>query len=105
MANPFGTRNDLNFLHMGMPSDWVPVTPNNTTDNLGTAPETLPVGAGEKNIGIAIKATGAGDVSWLTPWGDTRTQTFLAGEVLPAAVRRVFAASTTATGIHVAVVY
>jgi len=82
MTGPFNSRTAL-----GDPAaDIVPVTPSDLTDLAKTA--------------VALYITGAGDVEFDTPAGETRTVTVPANFILPVGATRVRAASTTATGIH-----
>jgi hypothetical protein len=103
--NPFGNTRDMNFSWMGLASDWVPVTPTATgVGTLGNSPLLSP-SAGAPNVGIAVRVdTTAGTIVWLTPWGETRTQTLAVGETLRTGIAGIISTST-ATGIHVAVVY
>ena len=103
--NPFGNTRDMNFSWMGLASDWVEVTPTASgVGVLGDSPATSP-SAGKPNVGIAVRVdTTAGTVVWITPWGDTRTMTLAVGEVVQGGIAGIKDTSTAA-GIHVAVVY
>lgn len=73
----------------GLIRNWVAVTPNDSTNN---------VGAG--NVAIGLWVTGTGDVSWIDVDGNTTTVTGItAGTMLPGSFARVRATGTTATGI------
>lgn len=97
--------NDHNFSWAGLPSDWVPVTPNSGGTGQLTAPSGAPQRSASKEMwGIGVKVTVAGDVVVRTPWGVDRTIPVAVGEQLPIAVAGIKDTST-ATGIFVAVVY
>ena len=70
-------------------ADWVNVTPSNTDD--------LPNG----DVGICIRAVGAGTIVFHNVWGDTISTSVSAGELLPTSVKRVLATGTSATNIQV----
>ena len=90
MSNPFkGAPPQLH----GLVYDMVPVTPNNTTDNVG-----------DGNIAIGLYITGAGDVSFQNKDGVVRTVTVPANFYLVCSVKRVMSTDTDATGIHALVV-
>lgn len=90
MGNPFrGVDGQLN----GSVYDMVPVTPADGSDNVGTG-----------NIAIGLYITGAGNVSFHTKDGVTRTVTVPANFYLICSVKRVLSTGTTATGIHAMVV-
>jgi len=73
----------------GLVRDMVPVTPNDSADNVGT-----------DNIAVGLYVTGAGDVVFETLDRNVRTVTVAANRELTCAIRRVHATGTTATGIH-----
>lgn len=112
MANPFGDNNrDVRFDFFGLVSDWIPVTPNDATailtgsvGQLGVSPTTSP-SKGSNNVGVALYAATAGDVVVNTPWGDDRTIPVAANTVFQTAIRGIKSTGTTATGIHIGVVY
>ena len=112
MANPFSDNNrDPRFDWYGLASDWIKVTPSDatavlagTSGQLGVAPAGSP-SAGEANVGIAFYAEVAGDVEVYTPWGGTRVIPVNAKQHFQMAIRGIKETNTTATGIHVAVVY
>ena len=85
-SNPFKS---LESNPNGLVRNWVAVTPNDSTDNVGTG-----------NCAVGLRITGAGDVSWIDVDGNTVTVTgFAAGEYIPGSFSRVRATGTTATGI------
>lgn len=110
--DPFGNTRDHNFSWMGLASDWVEVTPNDTTalltgasGQLGVAPDGSP-SAGSPNVGIAVYCETAGDLAIRTPWGSTRTIEVAALVPFQTAIRGILSTGTTVSGtIHVAVVY
>ena len=74
----------------GLPTDWVPVTPNNTTDNMTTNTRQLPIG---------FYITTGGTVTF-TVDGVDRVVTFPSNFIVPCVnVTRIKATGTTATGI------
>lgn len=78
-------------LSAGMIRDWIPVTPNNSTDNMG---------ASVNNQVVGFYITNGGSVVF-TVEGVDRTVTFGSGTYVPCAgVTRIKATGTTATGIH-----
>jgi hypothetical protein len=78
-------------LTSGMVRDWIPVTPNNSTDNMG---------ASANNQVIGFYVTVGGSVVF-TVEGVDRTVTFPANFYATCAgVTRIKATGTTATGIH-----
>ena len=90
MGNPFiGVDGQLN----GSVYDWVPVTPADGSDNVGTG-----------NVAIGLYITGEGNVSFHNKDGVTRTVTVPANFYMVCAIRRVLSTGTTATGIHALVV-
>lgn len=70
-----------------VPTDIVPVTPNDSTD--------LPF------TGYGLRVGADGDVSVVTGAGETRTIPMKVGQVLPLVIARVRATGTDATGIMV----
>ena len=91
MANPFVYTNSPN--QSGLVYDMIPVTPNDSTDN---------VGAGNVAIGLYIET--GGDVTFLNKDGNERTVSVIDNFYLVVSVKRVKATGTTATGIHALVV-
>ncbi|MGL4351068.1 MAG: spike base protein, RCAP_Rcc01079 family [Plesiomonas shigelloides] len=85
-SNPFkGLESNPN----GLIRNWVAVTPNDSTNNVGTG-----------NVAVGLWITGAGDVSWIDVDGNTTTVTGIAaGTMLPGSFARVRSTGTTATGI------
>ena len=78
-------------LTSGMVRDWIPVTPNNSADNMG---------ASATNTVIGFYVTGGGAVVF-TVDGVDRTVTFPSNYyVTCAGVTRIKSTGTTATGIH-----
>ena len=78
-------------LTSGMVRDWIPVTPNNDTDNMG---------ASANNQVIGFYVTVGGSVVF-TVEGVDRTVTFPSNFYATCAgVTRIKATGTTATGIH-----
>lgn len=78
-------------LTSGMVRDWIPVTPNNSTDNMG---------ASAQNTVIGFYVTVGGAVVF-TVDGNDRTVTFPNNfYVTCAGVTRIKSTGTTATGIH-----
>lgn len=85
MANPF---KGLSTNPTGLVRNWVAVTPNDSTDNVGTG-----------NVAIGLYVTVAGNVNWLDVDGNEVTATFPGNSYLNGSVARVKSAGTTATGI------
>lgn len=85
-SNPFkGLESNPN----GLIRNWVAVTPNDSTNNVGTG-----------NVAVGLYLTGGGNVSWIDVDGNTTTVTgILAGSIIPGSFSRVLATNTTATGI------
>ena len=78
-------------LTSGMVRDWIPVTPNNSADNMG---------ASSQNTVIGFYVTVGGAVVF-TVDGTDRTVTFPSNFYVPCSnVTRIKATGTTATGIH-----
>lgn len=78
-------------LTSGMVRDWIPVTPNNSTDNMGQS---------SLNQVIGFYVTVGGAVVF-TVDGVDRTVTFPSNFYVPCVnVSRIKATGTTATGIH-----
>jgi len=90
MGNPF--KGIGHHLH-GLVYDMVPVTPNDSTDNVGTG-----------NVAIGLYVTVSGNVTFLTKDGVERTITVPNNFYLVCSVSRVKSTGTTATGIHAMVV-
>jgi hypothetical protein len=90
MGNPF--KGIGHHLH-GLVYDMVPVTPNDSTDNVGSG-----------NVAIGLYITVSGNVVFLTKDGVERTITVPNNFYLVCSVSRVKATGTTATGIHAMVV-
>jgi hypothetical protein len=91
MSDPFSYVNKINTT--GLVYDMVPVTPNDSTNN---------VGAG--NVAIGLYITTGGDVVFLNKDGVERTVTVPDSFYLICSVSRVKSTGTTATGIHALVV-
>ena len=83
MPNPFSTRTPA---LSGPATDIMPVTPDDNTD--------LPEAA------IALYVETAGDISFVTVKGATRSVTVTGNFILPVGTLRVNATGTTASGIH-----
>ena len=78
-------------LTSGMVRDWIPVTPNNSADNMGASAD---------NQVIGFYVTVGGDVVF-TVEGVDRTVTFPSNFYATCAgVTRIKSTGTTATGIH-----
>jgi hypothetical protein len=91
MSNPFESADiTLN----GAVRDIVPVTPSDSTDNLGSS------ASGDKNVAIGLYIQTGGTLVINTYNNVTRTVTVPDGFTLVCAVRRVLSTGTTATGIH-----
>ena len=90
MGNPF--KGIGHHLH-GLVYDIVPVTPNDSTDNVGTG-----------NVAIGLYIETGGDIVILNKDGDTRTINVPDYFYLICSVSRVKSTGTTATGIHALVV-
>ena len=92
MANPFVyAGNSPN--QSGLVYDMVPVTPNDSTDNLGAG-----------NIAIGLYIASGGTVVFLNKDGNERTVVVPDYHTLTCSVKRVKSTGTTATGIHALVV-
>lgn len=92
MANPFvyaGNSPNLT----GLVYDMVPVTPNDSTDN---------VGAG--NVALGLYIASGGTLVFLNKDGNERTVVVPDFHTLTCSVKRVKSTGTTATGIHALVV-
>lgn len=75
---------------VGIPTDYVPVTPSDSTDNVGDGVV----------LGFYIETGGA--VVFTTNSGNDRTVTFADGAFVPCAgITRIKSTGTTATGIFV----
>ena len=90
MGNPF--KGIGSHLH-GMVYDIIPVTPNDSTDNVGT-----------DNVAVGLYVETGGDVVILTRDDSERTVTVPDYFYLTCAVTRVKSTGTTATGIHALIV-
>lgn len=78
-------------LSSGLVKDWIPVTPNNSADNMGISSE-------NQVVGFYITVGGA---VVFTVDGVDRTVTFPSNFYVPCSnVTRIKATGTTATGIH-----
>ena len=87
MANPFDSRS----LGMAGPGiDYAPVTPNDSADLA--------------DVAIALYVEGAGDVSFVSQKGETRTVGVPDFGWILCGVKRVRATGTTATQIHAVVI-
>jgi len=91
MSDPFSYVNKLNTT--GLVYDLYPVSPNDSTDNVGTG-----------NVAIGLYVTNAGDVSFLNKDGETRTISVPDNFYLVCSVSRVRSTGTTATEIFALVV-
>ena len=85
MSNPFKS---LSTNPTGLVRNWISVTPNDSTDNVGTG-----------NVAIGLYVTAAGDVSFLDVDGTTVTVAVPANFYLTCSVARVLSTATTSTGI------
>lgn len=85
MSNPFKS---LQTNPTGLVRNWVAVTPNDNSDN---------VGAGNVAIGLYIE--GSGDVTWTDIDGNDNTVGVSSNSYLTCSVTRVKSTGTTATGI------
>ena len=90
MGNPF--KGVGSHLH-GMVYDLYPVTPNDSTDNVGT-----------DNVAVGLYIETGGDVVFLNVDGNERTVNVPDYFYMTCSVKRVKATGTTATGIHALVV-
>ena len=90
MGNPF--KGVGSHLH-GMVYDLYPVTPNDSTDNVGT-----------DNVAVGLYIETGGNVAFITKDGDTRTVAVPDSFYLVCSVARVKSTGTTATGIHALIV-
>ena len=91
MADPFSHINQLTT--SGLVYDMVPVTPNDSTDNVGTG-----------NVAIGLYIETGGVVVFLNKDGVERTVTVPNNFYLVCSCTRVKATSTTATGIFALVI-
>lgn len=91
MANPFVYTNSPN--QSGLVYDMVPVTPNDSTDN---------VGAGNIAIGLYVETGGV--IAFQNKDGNERSVNVPDYHTLTCSIKRVKATGTTATGIHALVV-
>lgn len=85
MADPFKR---LSENPTGLVRNWIPVTPSDSADNVGTG-----------NVAIGMYITVGGAVSWIDADGVTTTVTFPAGYTMAGSIARVKATGTTASGI------
>lgn len=83
--NPYKT---LDTNPTGLVETWLAVTPNNSTNNVGTG-----------NTAIGMYVTVGGAVSWLDVNGTTITVTVPSNFYINCSVTRVLSTGTTATGI------
>lgn len=90
MGNPF--KGIGSHLH-GMVYDLYPVTPNDSTDNVGT-----------DNVAVGLYIETGGTIVFTTKDGDTRTVAVPDTFYLVCSVARVKSTGTTATGIHALIV-
>jgi len=72
----------------GLVRNWLPVTPNDSVNNVGT-----------DNVAIGLYITVGGTLSWVDVDGNTSASTFPSGFYLNCSVARVNATGTAATGI------
>lgn len=80
----------------GIARDYIPVTPNNSADNMG---------ASAVNTVLGFYVTVGGAVVFTNSDGTDRTVTFGDNTFVPCAgCKRIKATGTTATGIHSAVI-
>jgi hypothetical protein len=91
MSDPFSYVNKINTT--GLVYDLYPVTPNDSTDNVGTG-----------NVAIGLYIETGGTVVILNKDGDERTIVVPDSFYLISSVSRVKSAGTTASGIHALVV-
>ena len=91
MSDPFSYVNKINTT--GLVYDLYPVTPNDSTDNVGT-----------DNVAIGLYIETGGDVVFLNKDDTERTVTVPDFFYLISSVSRVKSTGTTATGIHALVV-
>jgi len=73
----------------GLVRNWLPVTPNDSVNNVGT-----------DNVAIGLYITVGGTLSWVDVDGNTSTATFPSNFYVTCSVARVRSTGTTATGIH-----
>jgi hypothetical protein len=85
-SNPFkGLESNPN----GLIRNWISVTPNDSTNNVGTG-----------NVAVGLYITGAGDVSWIDADGITTGPVAVpANFTMSGSFTRVLTTGTTATGI------
>ena len=108
MSNPFQDRErvELN----GSVTDMIPVTPNDSADNLGTSSRyvhsnvkpvsRLDTTTATPNVAIGLYITVAGNVTFHNVDGVSRTIAVPDNFYLICSVSRVLATGTTSTGIH-----
>lgn len=90
MPNPFKY---LQSNPTGLVKNWVSVTPNDTTDNVGTG-----------NVAVALYVTTGGTVSWIDVDGNTTGPMTLGdGSILPGSFSRILSTGTSALGIWAAI--
>lgn len=92
MANPFIYSN-VNGNLSGLVEDMIEVTPNDSTDNVGSG-----------NVAIGLYFESGGTVVFLNKDGNERTVVVPDFHTLTCSVKRVKSTGTTATGIHALVV-
>lgn len=92
MANPFDFAGNV-IEETGLVYDMVSVTPNDSTDNVGTG-----------NVALGLYIEAGGTVVFLNKDGNERTVNVPDYFTLTCSVKRVKATGTTATGIHALVV-
>lgn len=85
MGNPY---KHLGTNPTGLIRNWVPVTPNNSADNVGTG-----------NVAIGLYVTVSGTVTWTDADGSDVTVTVPSNFYINCSVARVKSTGTTATGI------
>ena len=91
MSDPFSYINKLNAT--GLVYDLYPVTPNDSTDNVGTG-----------NVAIGLYIETGGTVVYLNKDGSERTVVVPDAFYLISSVSRVKSTGTTASGLHALVV-
>jgi hypothetical protein len=96
MSNPFA---NLGGNLQGIPYDLIPVTPNDSTNNVGTDSAT-----GDDNVAIGLYVETGGDVVITTRNGSDRTIAVPDYFYLIVGLSRVKSTGTTATGIFALVV-
>ncbi len=85
-SNPFKA---LESAPNGLIRNWVSVTPNDSTDNVGTG-----------NVAVGLYITGTGTISWIDVDGNTTGPVTVPDNFqMTASIARVRSTGTTATGI------